>query len=243
MKIFGFLANDEKKFVNITCNIILVFTLMFVLAFSVFSPIATEAYSNGQQAIYHGNTNSNKMCLMINVYWGDEFLDSMLETLKQNDVKTTFFVGGCWVAKNNAMLQKIVDGGHELANHGYFHKDHAKISVEAGKEEIYMTHELVKNLTNVEMNLFAPPSGSVNEKVVNCATSLGYKTIMWTRDTIDWRDKNANLVFSRATQNAKGGDLVLMHPTKHTAEALGDIIATLKGKGFFLTTVSDVVAE
>lgn len=178
---------------------------------------------------------------MINVYWGTEYLEDMLEILKENDVKTTFFVGGCWVAKNNEMLQKIVDDGHEIGNHGYYHKDHSPISSQQNKDEIYTTQELVSAIAGVTTTLFAPPSGSFNNKVLSVAQNLGYKTIMWTHDTIDWRDKDADLIFTRATANTVGGDLILMHPTEKTLEALPNILATLKAKGLVLTTVSDVL--
>ena len=90
------------------------------------------------------------------------------------------------------------------------------------------------------MNLFAPPSGSFNKKTVEIATELGYKTIMWTegRDTIDWRDKDSEIIFQRAVKNCKGGDLVLMHPTAATRDALDRIIKDLKSKNFDLCTVS-----
>ena len=89
------------------------------------------------------------------------------------------------------------------------------------------------------MNLFAPPSGAYNKTTVSCATSLGYQTIMWTRDTIDWRDKDANLIYNRAVKNPNGGDLILMHPTDATVKALPRIIETLQSKGFTLTSVSE----
>ncbi|MBQ3048235.1 MAG: polysaccharide deacetylase, partial [Clostridia bacterium] len=85
------------------------------------------------------------------------------------------------------------------------------------------------------------PSGSVNSRVVSEAESLGHKTIMWSKDTIDWRDKDSKLVFNRATQDIQNGFLILMHPTKHTALALGDIIKNLKNQGFNLTTVSNCI--
>lgn len=178
---------------------------------------------------------------MINVYWGTEYLDKMLEILKENDVTTTFFVGGTWAVKESDMLQKIYDAGHEIGNHGYYHKDQGKLSAEKNFEEISNTHKLVKSLIGVDMNLFAPPSGSYSKKTVEIATELGYKTIMWTdgRDTIDWRDKDSDLIYKRATKNCKGGDLVLMHPTQATANALDNIIKTLKQKGFQLCTVSE----
>lgn len=206
---------------------------------SVFSPVVSVAYTNGEKPYYNGNKQNNNISLMINVYWGTEYLESMLSSLKAENVKTTFFVGGCWVAKNNENLIKILSDGHEIANHGYNHKDHSKLSAKQNKEEIYACGELVEALTGVKMNLFAPPSGSFNNTTLTVASSLGYKTIMWSKDTIDWRDKDENLIFSRATKNAENGDLILMHPTEKTAAALPKIIKTLKEKGFNLTTVSE----
>ena len=188
---------------------------------------------------YNGDTESNKVSLMINVYWGDEYLDDMLATLKENGVTTTFFIGGVWAVKNGDYLNKIKGAGHEIANHGYHHKDHDKISEAENFNQIKNTHKIVKELVGVEMTLFAPPSGAYNKTTVNVANSLGYKTVMWTRDTIDWRDHDENLIYSRAIKNAKGGDLILMHPTEGTAKALPKIIRFFQENDFNLTTVSE----
>lgn len=192
---------------------------------------------------YSGNEESNKISLMINVYWGTEYLDGMLEILDKYDVKTTFFVGGTWAVKESDMLEKIYEKGHEIGNHGYTHKDQDKLNREQNQKEILTTHNIVKDLLNIDMNLFAPPSGAYSKTTVEVASSLGYQTIMWTRDTIDWRDKDADLIYSRAVKDAKGGDLVLMHPTEKTLEALENIIITLQEKGLKVTTVSDTLSE
>ena len=47
---------------------------------------------------------------------------------------------------------------------------------------------------------------------------------MWSKDTIDWRDKDSNLVYKRATNNVTNGDLILMHPKEHTLKALPKIL-------------------
>ena len=192
---------------------------------------------------YSGNEESNKISLMINVYWGTEYLDGMLEILDKYDVKTTFFVGGTWAVKESDMLEKIYEKGHEIGNHGYTHKDQDKLNREQNQKEILTTHNIVKDLLNIDMNLFAPPSGAYSKTTVEVASSLGYQTIMWTRDTIDWRDKDADLIYSRAVKDAKGGDLVLMHPTEKTLEVLENIIITLQEKGLKVTTVSDTLSE
>ena len=195
--------------------------------------------SNNEKAIYSGNTNNNNVSLMINVYWGDEYIEPILDCLNQNNIKATFFVGGVWVSKNNEMLKKIYSLGHEIGNHGYFHKDHTTLSENKNQEEIYQTHLLVKELIGIDMTLFAPPSGAYNNKTLSIANDLGYKTIMWSKDTIDWRDNDENLIFSRATNNPKNGDLILMHPTEATLKALPNIINFYKNNNYNLTTVSE----
>ena len=91
------------------------------------------------------------------------------------------------------------------------------------------------------MRLFAPPSGAFNGVTLEIAKELGYTTIMWSKDTIDWRDKDEDLIYKRATKNAAGGDLVLMHPTKATAAVLGRIIDELAKEGLTVAPVSEVI--
>lgn len=69
--------------------------------------------------------------------------------------------------------------------------------------EIGLTHEIIKQLLGYEMTLFAPPSGSYGQNTLKVAQDMGYKTIMWSKDTIDWRDQDENLIYSRATKNAQ----------------------------------------
>lgn len=231
----------EKFFIHGIANFIIFSILMFFITLTLSNNSQSVFGSNSSNPIYNGNINSNKVSLMINVYWGTEYLDDMLDVLKKYNVKTTFFVGGQWVEKEQEMLIKIKDYGHEIGNHGYFHSDHDKLSYQQNYEEIKTCHTLVEKLTNVSMNLFAPPSGSFSKTTLNVANDLGYKTIMWSKDTIDWRDKDENLVYNRATKNVKGGDLILMHPTEHTLKALPKILDYYKSNNIVATTVSETL--
>jgi peptidoglycan/xylan/chitin deacetylase (PgdA/CDA1 family) len=65
------------------------------------------------------------------------------------------------------------------------------------------------------------------------------KTVLWSRDTIDWRDKDENIIYKRATDGVKGGELILMHPNKETANALGDILTYYAAQGLTAVTVSE----
>lgn len=227
-----------KFFRRIVAPLTMTAVVVTLLCLSLTS--ASVAVSTDDKPIYKGSAN-DKVSLMINVYWGTEYVDDMLATLKEKSVKTTFFVGGSWVRDNEEVFRRIVSDGHEIGNHGFFHKDHDKINAARNREEISSAHNLVKELTGIEMRLFAPPSGAFNGVTLEIAKELGYTTIMWSKDTIDWRDKDEDLIYKRATKNAAGGDLVLMHPTKATAAVLGRIIDELAKEGLTVAPVSEVI--
>lgn len=229
-----------NKKITITTNIILVLVFSVVFAVSFFPENSLPIYG-GQElnAIYNGNRENRKVSLMFNVYENTEVVNSIIDTLNNFGAKATFFVGGCWADDNTKTLIRILNSGHEIANHGYFHKDHKNLNYEKNKEEIYNTHVVVKALCGAEMNLFAPPSGSFSNNTLEVADALGYKVIMWSKDTIDWRDKDENKVIERATKNISNGDLVLMHPKAHTLNALPKILEYYKSVGIKVVTVSD----
>ena len=229
----------KKKVVVIT-NIIIVGFL--VLLGAVASPFKTDiSASVNPNVIYSGDTDKSNVCFMVNVYWGNEYILDMLDVFDIYGVKTTFFIGGSWAAKNTDLLKEIYTRGHEIANHGYNHKDQDKLTKKQNEDEIMMTHKLIQANLGIEMNLFAPPSGAFDDELVEIATNLNYKTIMWTHDTIDWRDKDTDLIYKRATKNLSNGDLILMHPTANTLDALSNILAYAKNNGFNSTTVSNVI--
>ena len=189
-----------KIFRNVVSNIVICLIIASILYLTNSSNLITTVASNETKAIYRGNTESKNVSIMINVYWGTEYLQPMIDILKGKNVNATFFIGGVWAVKNENLLKQICEMGFEIGNHGYNHKDHDKLSYDHNKQEIFATHEIVKRITGVEMNLFAPPSGAYNQTTLDVASNLGYRTIMWTLDTIDWRDKNTDLIFSRATK-------------------------------------------
>lgn len=213
-----------KIFQKYIANIVIIVSLCLLGVLTYTGGVVGVFSSNNVSPIYSGNPSNNTISLMFNVYQGNEYVEQIIEVLKQNNVKATFFVGGIWVEKNNECFMKIVQSGNEIASHGYWHKDHKKLSDNDQRNEILLCESLVNNLSGIKMNLFAPPSGSYNKNTAILAESLGYKTIMWSKDTIDWRDQDENLIYSRATKNASAGDLILMHPTKLTANTLDKII-------------------
>jgi len=229
------------KKISVISNLVIVGIFVCLMTIAIPFKSTTITTSVNPDVIYQGNTTNNNVCFMINVYWGNEYILDMLDVLDMYNVKTTFFVGGSWASKNIDLLKEIYTRGHEIANHGYNHKDQDKLSKELNEDEIMMTHKLISANLGIEMNLFAPPSGAYDDELVEIAKNLNYKTIMWTHDTIDWRDQDSNLIFSRATKNLSNGDLILMHPTEKTLEALSNILSYAQNNGFNATTVSNTI--
>ncbi len=229
--------NKKIKVVSLLSNLVIIFVLVIVSVFTIL-PSSKTVSQTETRVYYSGNPDMPYVSLMVNVYWGNEYLEQMLEIFSQTNTQATFFVGGTWASKNNELLQSIKDAGHEIGNHGFFHKDQDKLDYAQNKSEILNNHNLIKELVGVEMNLFAPPSGAYSSITLDVAESLNYKTIMWSKDTIDWRDHDASLIVKRATTNLKNGDLILMHPTEATVQALSEIISSIKSQGFEIVPVS-----
>lgn len=224
------------------CLVFMVFVVALMCGFvGGEDVVATFKKYNG--VIYKGSETNNRVALMINVYWGTEYLEEMLAVLEKNNAKATFFVGKTWVEENPVLLKKMYSAGHEIGNHGSYHKEHGRLGFEQNKKEIDDCTLAVKKVLGIQMNLFAPPGGSYNKFTISAAESLGYETIMWTHDTIDWRDQNADLIKMRATSETVSGDLILMHPTKETAKAFEDIVLAINGKKLTLDTVSNTIKD
>ncbi len=107
------------------------------------------------------------------------------------------------------------------------------------RNEIEMTNNIVNEYLGITPKLFAPPSGAYSNTTLTVAKELNMETIMWSKDTIDWRDKNKSLIYSRATKGVKGGDLILAHPTQETLSALDSILQYYKDNGFSQVIVGE----
>ena len=228
---------------SIITNFILAIIIVSVLSVGAWQDKSvTISSSSDYRVFYNGDKSSSNVALMFNVYENTKVVENIIETLSSNGVKATFFVGGCWADDNAKIIKTIIEKGFEVGNHGYFHKDHKNLSEEKNREEIQNCDKIVKSLCGYKMNLFAPPSGSFGKATLKAVSELDYHTVMWSKDTIDWRDSDVNLIVKRATETVEGGDLILMHPKEHTLNALEEIIKVIKSKNLKMVTVSECLA-
>ena len=190
------------------------------------------------EAYRSGPAESAMVSLTVNVDWGEEFLPGMLKTLAEKNVKATFFLTGRWASNNPELVADIAAAGHEIGNHGYSHSSPNASSQEEIVEEITRSEQAIHQACGVLTRLYAPPSGECEEHVLAAAEEAGYKTILWSVDTIDWQKPSADTILQRVKSKIHGGAIILAHPTAGTEEALGQMIDDLQAEGYCFVTVS-----
>ena len=153
---------------------VIISCLLVSLAITAFYPYSLTSVKADGRVIYCGDETKPNVSFMINVYEGAEYVEEILDIFDMFNVKTTFFIGGCWAVNNLDLVKEMYSRGHELANHGFYHKDQDKLDIEQNIQEIKICHELIKQNLGVEMNLFAPPSGAYNSITVDASEALGY---------------------------------------------------------------------
>lgn len=195
------------------------------------------------QPIYRGNPNKPMAALMINVAWGNEFIDPMLNVLEKEKVKATFFLDGSWLKKHPDIAKRIQAAGHEMENHAYSHPNMSELSEGLQTQQIDKTKQLLKETLGVENKWFAPPSGDFNMLTVRTARALGLKTVLWTFDTRDWMKPAVSTILRRFQEKTEPGSLILMHPTAPSSSALNDMIRILKEKNITPGTVGETLSE
>lgn len=196
----------------------------------------------GNVPIYRGNPQKKAVALMVNVAWGTEHLDDMLEILDKEGIRATFFLDGSWLNKNQELAKELVKKGHEIGNHGYTHPLMSKVSSERVEREITRTEDLIYQTLKIHSKWFAPPAGDFNQQVIDLAAKSNMKTVLWTCDTVDWKKSSSPDMMVSRVKKIEPGMLLLTHPTDRTVIALPRIIEEVKKKGLVLTNVEEVLS-
>jgi len=200
--------------------------------------------------IEHIKTDQKVMALTINVDWGEEYIPAMLDILDQGKARATFFVTGRWAKKHPELLKLISDRGHQIENHGYSHPHPDQLSLEANQEEIKKTESIIEGIIGKKTHLYAPPYGEKGVSGLRAAEALGYQTILWTLDTVDWRANSTPEIIAKRIINPaiqfgikpdKSGAIVLMHPKANTVRALPVILDQLGRAGFSFQTLDELI--
>ncbi len=236
-----FLVFNKEKIQTYAVSILTVAVLIAVANIGDINAIQTMAVEK-YLPIYNVQTEENKIAFTMNCAWNADDIDSILETLKNNDVHITFFMVGEWVDKYPEAVKKIYEAGHEIGSHSNTHPHVNKLSAEKNLEEIQLSVNKIEKVTGNKTNLYRAPYGEYNDTVIKTAQKNGYYTIQWNLDTLDYEGLTGEEMWNRIKNKLDGGSIILSHNgTKHTADSLDMLIKNIKTSGFQITTISDLI--
>lgn len=231
---------NKNQFIPI-CLIISIIILMLSL------PLAIKTNTNTSERklpIYCVNTDEKKIAISFDAAWGNEDTRQILDILKNNDVKATFFMTGEWIEKYPEDVKAIYAEGHELGNHSMNHLQMSTLPYEECITELQEPHNMVKELTGYDMKVFRPPYGDYNNTLIDAAQSINYSTIQWDVDSLDWKDYGVESIIDTVCNHKHlgKGSIILMHNgATHTASALETLIKNLKNQGYTFVTISELI--
>ena len=197
-------------------------------------------------AIAGTRTDHKVVALTFDHSWGNKYTPSILDTLKSNNVRATFFIMGPWAKKYPEVARRMVADGHEIGSHGFRHENYADRSADWVREDIRTAQAQIKEVTGVEPNLIRPPNGSYSRQSLQVAGELGCRTIIWNVDSLDWKNPGREVIVDRVIKRLKPGAIILMHasdtPTQ-TAAALPEILERIRQAGYQMVTVGELLAN
>jgi peptidoglycan-N-acetylglucosamine deacetylase len=206
----------------------------------------TQNINSGPMAIAKVKTEEKVCALTFDISWGDKYSPSILDTLKKNDVKATFFIMGPWAVKYPDIARRSAMDGHEVGSHGYKHENYGEKTDDWVRNDIQKAHAQIRDVTGKEAVLLRPPNGHYSKKSVQATEELGYKTIIWDADSLDWKNPGTDVIIKRVLTKTKSGSIILLHASDtpvQTAEALPTIIEGLRNQGYTFVTVGELLAK
>ena len=226
-------------------SLFIIFTLLTITIISTvtISHIGTTVSNSLRKLpIYSVATDKKEIAITLDAAWSAEDTDELIEILKKHNAKATIFALGDWIDKNPEAVKKFHKNGHEMANHSDTHAAFSKINREEIKKEILNCNKKIEAITGVSPKLVRAPSGDYDNKSIEVAESLNMKMIQWDCDSLDWKLLSVDEMYSRITNKAQNGSIILFHNgVENTPEALDKILAKLEKDGYEFVTVSELI--
>jgi len=197
-------------------------------------------------AVYNVITDQKVIALTFDISWGDKRAEPIIDILKEKGVAgATFFLSSPWSKAHPEIVKKIVDAGYEIGSHGHKHDNYSSLEDEEIRRQIRAAHAILTEVTGKPPRLIRLPNGDFDQRVLRIANELGYTVIQWGTDSLDWMNPGKDAIVERVVKRAHPGDIVLLHASdssRHTHEALPEIIDKLRGKGYRFVSVSELLA-
>lgn len=191
--------------------------------------------------IYCVNRDDNKISISFDAAWGGDKTLGILDLLDEYNIKTTFFLVDIWTQKYPELVKEIVARGHEIGNHSTSHPQMSKLNETQIAKELNTQADNVLAIAGVRPVLFRPPYGDYNNRVITTARAQGFVPIQWSVDSLDWKNRGAQEIITRATK-VKSGDIVLFHnDSQYILDALPAVLQYYAENGYNVVPISEIL--
>lgn len=171
----------------------------------------------------------------------EDYTETLLEGLKERDVKVTFFLLGAEVEKYPNIVEEIHDEGHLIGTHSYEHVNLSNLSDTAAMEQVDKTNQAIHEITGEFPQYIRPPFGCWK-----CNLDYNAKMIevLWDIDPLDWKTSNSDVIAKRVIDKVEEDDIILLHDASESSvKAAFKIIDELKKKGYVFVTVDEILFD
>lgn len=183
-----------------------------------------------------GNAEEKVVYLTFDEGYEAGYTDKILEVLKANNVKATFFVTAHYVNSRPELVKQMIEEGHIVGNHTVNHKSMPTLSEEQIKTEVMNLHTAVYEKFGYEMKYIRPPKGEFSEKTLQETGKLGYTTVLWSLAYDDWDEnhqKGKEYAKTKIIENIHPGAIILLHGnSKDNANVLDFCIKEIRNMGY-----------
>ncbi|MGE5694703.1 MAG: polysaccharide deacetylase family protein, partial [Candidatus Sericytochromatia bacterium] len=167
----------------------------------------------------------------------------ILDILAKHQVHSTFFVTGDWANQNPDLVRRIHSEGHEIGNHSMHHRDLRTLSDQAVCTELGQADDVISALTGATTRpYYRPPYGGRDNRIRALAAQIGYRTVYWTIDTLDWQTTaTPDSITKTVMAHIDNGVIILMHAGSQVESAtLDELMTKIEQMNYQMVTVTQV---
>nr|WP_255507958.1 delta-lactam-biosynthetic de-N-acetylase [Lysinibacillus sp. BW-2-10] len=199
-------------------------------------------------AFYRGNPNKKVIYLSFDNGFENGYTESILDTLKKEEVPATFFLTGHYLTSATDLVKRMIKEGHIIGNHSYGHPDMSKLSDEELVKEWKKFDDKLKELTGIKRTYYVrPPKGIFSERDLRVGNEHGYTHVFWDTAFVDWHADSTvgwEYAYDELMDQLHPGAVILLHTVaKHNADALPKFIEDAKKEGYTFGSLDDLVME
>ncbi|AOZ94148.1 delta-lactam-biosynthetic de-N-acetylase [Paenibacillus crassostreae] len=196
-------------------------------------------------AIFLGDTSQKEIYLTFDNGYENGYTAKILDTLRDKQVPSIFFVTGHYVKSQPELVKRMVSEGHLIGNHSWSHPDVTQISNTQLKDELLKVKNAVAEITSQkEMAFLRAPRGIFNEVMLESSRTEGYTNVFWSVAYKDWDinvQKGSEYAYTQVMNQLHPGAVILLHSvSKDNAEAMGQIIDGARKQGFVFKSLTEL---